>query len=286
MTSLLIWAGIITLASLAGVGFSIGPAHLWMKKNMSYLTPFAAGVFLVTSFFLVREVFELASVPLAISSIVGGFLLFFVIQYLIPESHHHHDDACDSHDHTSAIKILIGDTFHNIGDGIILVPAFFISTELGIITAVSILIHELLQSISQYFVIRHAGYSHGRTLAYNFITALTIFVGVGIGLVLTHTETLQAIILGISAGAFLQIVFHDLVPHGHGHDKKLVAKQILAFILGIASIVVINILLPHEHEHKEDIEHANENVFDFTPSQEVDAGAIQESEQSSQTPLQ
>lgn len=247
---------IIILGSLAGFLFKMGPLRRWTEKNMSFLTSLAAGVFLVTAFFLIREVFELATPTIAIASVVGGFVLFLIIQHSIPESHHHHDEeGCDSHDRRSAYKILLGDALHNIGDGLILVPAFLVSTELGALTAVSIVVHELVQEVSEYFVLRQSGYTSHQALLRNFLVALTILIGVGLGFLIVQSQLLQAMFLGVSAGAFLQIVFHDLIPSHKHLQRHDIAKHIGAFMVGIVMIAVVNYFAPHTHAHEDGHNH-------------------------------
>jgi zinc and cadmium transporter len=244
-------AGIV-LASLSGLVFASTALAGWLNKRLSLLTSLAAGVFLITSVFLIREVFELTSGLVAAISILGGLVLFTLLQYLIPESHHHHDDAhCDKHDRRSAIKIMLGDAFHNVGDGLIIVPAFMIDVSLGIVTAVSIFIHEFVQELSEYVVLRQAGYSHRQALGRNALVALTIFVGVGLGFLLSRTATLQGIVLGVSAGAFLQIVFSDLLSHGNNHTPKKIVEHVLLFVIGALLIIFVQQMVPHAHVHGE-----------------------------------
>src|SRR5690606_11695982 len=109
--------------------------------------------------------------------------------------------------------ILTGDTIHNIADGLVLVSAFSVSNEFGFFVTISILIHEIIQEISEYFVLRDSGFSRKKALSFNFLSSLSIFIGIFIGYVLIQNEIIQAVLLGFSAGIFLHIVFHDLLPY-------------------------------------------------------------------------
>jgi zinc transporter ZupT len=194
-----------------------------------------------------RESIEIIGTLKGVLTIAGGFILFMIIQKTLPESHHHHDtEHCEhGHDRRGAMKVLLGDMLHNIGDGIILVPAFFVSTELGFITAGSIFIHEIVQEISEFIILRQGGYSLGQALLNNFLIALTLFIGIGISILFLHTQTLQAVLLGISAGAFFHIFIHDLLP-GHFHLRgKNLWQHIGMGAIGISVIVLIHLLVPH-----------------------------------------
>ena len=72
------------------------------------------------------------------------------------------------HDHgRSGLLILVGDTFHNFVDGILIAAAFLESTELGIVTALAIIAHEIPQEVGDYLILLHSGYSRARALAFN-----------------------------------------------------------------------------------------------------------------------
>lgn len=243
----------IALVSFAGLLFISTNAKDWLFKHINLLVTFAAGVFLMSAFNLAAEAFELMDHGLALTSIAAGFIILWIIQSLIPETHHHHDTDCASCEQKphKGVKILIGDAIHNIGDGILLVPTFLISFELGLILAVSIFIHEFIQEISEFFVLKQAGFSTKKALFWNFISALTIVLGVCIGVFLAQSITLQAILIGISAGMFLHIVFHDLLPYQVFKQKNVpqTTKHIIVFILGTLLIMFIGLFTPHSHEH-------------------------------------
>lgn len=263
----------IALLSFAGALLAFKKINTWFSQNIKLLVTFAAGVFIMTSFGLISETFEFLSKNTAVLSIVGGFLGMLILHKILPETHHHHDSECSTCiPQKSGKKLLIGDMIHNIADGIVLVAAFSVSKEVGILATVSIGIHEFIQEISEYIVLRNSGYSNKKTLILNFISSLSIFIGVFIGLVLTQDTRFQAILLGISAGAFLHIVFHDLIPYNS--MRKLHKKQswsyIGVFFLGIGLMTVVGFSMPHTHSHGEaeihehdsdTISHTYENEF-------------------------
>jgi zinc and cadmium transporter len=256
--NVIVFALIIALASFAGVLFVSKTLKEWLFKNMPYLVTFAAGTFLMTALGMATEAMEILSQWAVWVSIAGGFIFLWLLHMILPEVHHHHDKDC-SHCRPSnkGIKILVGDGIHNIADGIVLVAAFSASTYLGIVAAISIFIHEFIQEISEYFVLRSSGYTHIRALLLNFFSALTIFIGVGIGFLLAHNHTIEGILLGIAAGAFLHVVAHDLIPyHQLSRIKhKKAWKHIIMFLLGFGIILFVGYFAPHAHDHEEDHTH-------------------------------
>ncbi|SFV55786.1 Zinc transporter, ZIP family [hydrothermal vent metagenome] len=228
----------------------------FLDKNIHYLISFSAGVFLVVSGSLVVESWHLLeSLTQTILFIVIGFVISWLIVYLLPEIHHHHDECCVKNKH-KVIKIIIGSSIHNIADGLVLVSAFSISNNVGLVLGFSILVHELLQETSKFFILHESGYSVKKAITINFLTSLTIFIGVGLGFLLNHIEQAQGIILALSSGFFLNIVLSDLLPHNYEENRQILVKKIGVLLLGLIIMFSVLFLFSHSHNHKE---HHNEN---------------------------
>ncbi len=252
---ILLAAGVITVASLVGVLCTANVAREFLSSRLSFLVSFSAGVFLVTSGALALEVFEIYEGALwhGIGLILVGYGLAWFVEKMLPESHHHHDpDAYDGHSHNKAgaRKLLIGDAIHNIGDGIILVPAFLVSPAIGLAVTTSIFIHETLQEISEFFVLKQAGYSTRRALALNFLTASTIFIGVGLSYAALATEELEGLLLAVAAGFFIHVVVHDLLPRPHQHETtQRFLQHVLLVAVGLILMAGIASALSESHAH-------------------------------------
>jgi len=195
---------------------------------------------------------------------VGIWFLFKII----PEFHSHEESHSHSskdgndnivgHEHKlDSRKIIFSDGIHNIGDGILLAAAFTISSAFGILTAFSILIHELIQEISEFFILRKSGFSIKKALKINFLTSSTILIGsVGGFLLLEYFELLEVPLLGIAGGAFLVVVLQDLIPHSvkDSISNKHHFKHIFWFIVGAVLMFTVNSQLTHEHgENHEEV---------------------------------
>lgn len=243
----------IMLASL------IGAISVWkrlgsvIEKNLHYLVSFSAGVFIIIAYELAQESIEhFPSVINGMAWIALGAILSLIIFKLLPDFHHHHDNELVDHSHSKidARRVIISDGIHNIGDGILLVASFSISTALGFATTLSVFIHEIIQEISEFFVLKQAGLTTKKTLIINFITSSTILIGaIGGFFLLEKFERIEAPLLGITAGAFLVVVFHDLIPHSISSiiSKSHIFKHIGWFILGILIISIANLVIPDLH---------------------------------------
>jgi len=240
---------VIIFVSLIGVIFAWKKLEHWVEKNLHHLVSFSAGVFLIVAINVGVEAFELSySITIIILSITLGILLMYLISKLFPEGHHHHHkNETEPHTRVGAEKMLLGDAIHNIADGILLVPAFAIDLRLGIITTIGILIHELVQEISEFFVLKEAGYSNKQALWKNFIISTTILIGVLIGYFLSSIEILIGPLLGLASGSFLYIVFVDLIPQSitYSKEERAYFQYAIWAILGIIIILAINYLSNH-----------------------------------------
>jgi zinc transporter ZupT len=244
-------------------------AARFLEQKLSLLVAFSTGVFLVVTVLLALEVFHIIhSYTEAIAFILLGYVLAAAMQFLLPESHHHHDEACIKKG--SAKRIIVGDAVHNIADGIILVPAFLVSTGLGVTVAVSIFIHEALQEISEFFVLRKAGYSVKKALSINFAVSSTILLGAGIAWFSLATATIEGALLAISSGFFLHVLIHDLLPHTKESGKDF-KTAVLLMILGAITMFGINVALGETHTHGED-EHGAEHHDEAGHSEEEHHG--------------
>jgi zinc and cadmium transporter len=246
------------LASLAGVISIWNRVGKIIECNLRFLVSFSAGVFLVVAYSLGKEAVEHAeTIGGGLMWILIGAVVIWLIFKIMPGFHHHHDEHEEDHAHSrvDARRILASDAIHNIGDGILLAAAFAINTSLGIVTAISIFVHELVQEVSEFFVLRQAGFSTKKSLALNFSISATILIGsLGGFLLLESFEALEVPLLGFAAGSFLIVVLHDLIPHSVRTSKTQTnyTKHAFWFLLGIILMIGINVFMPHSEAHEED----------------------------------
>ncbi len=251
-------AVIIMLVSLSGLVLFIGNVSHWSKKHMKRLVSFSAGVFLLVAINLAQETFHLApSATYAVLFILSGALIVYLLSFLLPDSHaHHHGEDDHDHDKSGARRLLIGDAIHNVADGILLAPTFLIDMRLGIATTIGIIIHEFIQEVSEFVVLKDAGYTTKQALVRNFATASTVLIGAVGGYFLTSSNTITAVLLGIAAGIFFYAVFVDLFPSTLDRKKpKASAQMLLWAVLGIVLIMGVNAVAGHEDAHNHDHGH-------------------------------
>ncbi|MSU73782.1 ZIP family metal transporter [Candidatus Kaiserbacteria bacterium] len=251
MLEILTASFLVMLASLSGKVLTWRQAGPFIERNLHFFVSFAAGVLLVVTYNLSSEIVEHAgSLAAGIPWIIVGSLIVFVAFRFLPDFHHHHDVEAKDHTHSSidANRILLSDGIHNIGDGVVIAASFAASPLLGIASTASILLHEVLQEISEFFVLRQAGLSVRKALTYNFLVSATILIGAVGGYFLLGTfQSLEVPLLGLAAGSYLIVVFHDLIPHSFSaiSERGHYFKHILFFVVGVLLMGLLIAFLPH-----------------------------------------
>ncbi|MEN9921603.1 MAG: hypothetical protein RLZZ517_581 [Candidatus Parcubacteria bacterium] len=246
---LYITVGLIMLASLSGLIFSINKNFGdWFYKNSKFIIAFSSGIFAVVTYDMISESMEMSlSVWVTLGAVVFGFLLLQIIEKLFPELHHHEDEH--AHCHHTRRKVLLGDAFHNVGDGILLALAFSADSKVGLVAAFGIFIHEFVQELGKFSILKHSGLSTKKALILNFLVSTTIIIGVALGMYTTNIQAIAGILAGLAAGVFMHLIFVDLIPHSFMHSKKDKKYFVYLFLIiaGIFTILAINQFAGEEH---------------------------------------
>lgn len=220
-----------------------------VERNMHFLVSFAAGVLLVVAYNLSSEIVEhTGSLSTGIPWIALGAVVVLVAFRYLPQFHHHHDRDGHTHSKIDANRILVSDAIHNIGDGAVIAVSFVASPIIGIATTLSIAIHETLQEVSEFFVLREAGLSVRRALILNFAASSAILIGVVAAYFLLESfEIAEIPLLGVAVGSYLVVVFNDLIPHslGSAYETSHYIRHIAFFLTGLALMSSIAFIMPH-----------------------------------------
>jgi zinc and cadmium transporter len=172
-------------------------------------------------------------------TLLGGVLLFFVLEKLVLWRHCHTHD-CEVHDGT-VLPILVGDAFHNFVDGAVIAAAVMTSVPLGITTAVAVAAHEIPQEVGDFAILLHAGYSKGKALLLNVLSAGASAVGaVAAYFAFDFVPRIIPYILVLAAASFLYVAMADLIPGLHrGRTDAGSLRQILLIVAGVVTMLFI-----------------------------------------------
>jgi zinc and cadmium transporter len=157
-----------------------------------------------------------------------------------PQAHiHSHDDG------RSATMILIGDTFHNFVDGVLIASAFMVDIKVGIVTALAIIAHEIPQEVGDFLILLHSGYSKQKALWFNLGSSLATLLGAVLAYYFLQQAT-GAIpyILGLAAASLLYVAVADLIPSLHKRTELNATISQLSLIgLGVATVWLVGVWL-------------------------------------------
>jgi zinc and cadmium transporter len=152
----------------------------------------------------------------------------------VVKSAHNH-----AHDHgRSGMMVMIGDTFHNFVDGILIASAFMVDVKVGIVTAVAIIAHEIPQEVGDFLILLHSGYSKKQAFAFNLVSSFATVVGGTIAyFALQHVQGWIPTILGLASSSMLYVAVADLIPSLHKRTElRATLSQLSLIACGVASI--------------------------------------------------
>jgi zinc and cadmium transporter len=249
---------IITFSLLGSVGALTGAGAILAFPRLhdrlkTPLLSYAVGTLLGATFLgLIPSAIEQSSVHRALATLLAGFVGFFILEKVIRIPHSHAHTAGEEHigEHLRHVQpaaplMLIGDAFHNFVDGILIATTFGVSVELGILTALAVVAHEIPQEIGDFVILLESGMSRMKAYWLNFLSALATVLGA----LLTYwfrplIEPLTPAFLSLAASSFLYIATVDLAPVLHHHTGvRNGIRQTLGLLMGIGTIFIFHRLL-------------------------------------------
>ncbi len=250
----------IILASLLGGALSVIAAALFALNTrpqyLGGLVSYAIGALLGAVFLdILPEAIHLTSNVVAVfGTVLLGILLFFTLEKVLIWRHCHHEH-CEAHepleqtmhDHgRSGAMVIVGDTFHNFIDGIIIAAAFLADVHLGIVTALAITAHEIPQEIGDFAVLLHSGYSKLRTFQLNLLASCATLVGGVLSyFALQGMQSVVPYLLAMAAASMLYIAVADLIPGLHKRTlMRDTVQQVVLILLGVGTIALFTVIAP------------------------------------------
>jgi len=209
-------------------------------RMIPWLVSYAVGALLGVSMLrLLPTTLDQLPSTIVFATLLCGILLFFVLEKLVLWRHCHIHD-CEVHD-GSVLPVLVGDAFHNFVDGAVIAAAVMTSVPLGISTAVAVAAHEIPQEVGDFAILLHGGYSRGKALMLNVLSAGASAVGaIAAFLAFDLVPRTLAYFLALAAASFLYVAMADLIPGLHrGRTDAGSMRQILLIGAGVATMLVL-----------------------------------------------
>jgi len=233
---------VVSLISFVGVIF-IGLKESLLRRIVMTLVGFASGTLLGGAFFdLLPEAVDMINPPITIFYfVILGIIVFFCIEKFL-YWRHCHEEECQVH--TFAYISLVGDGVHNFIDGMIIAATFVRGFELGFITTLAVISHEIPQEIGDFGVLIYSGLGKRKALTYNFISALTAILGAIVTYYVVYLRNNYTLLVPFAAGGFIYIAATDLMPelHKKSHAGESII-QLLSILFGLGLMAYLTSLI-------------------------------------------
>ena len=228
---------VISIGALVST-FLGGIFALRFKDKLHLILGFSAGAVIGVAFFdLLPEAISLGSktfdVPFITSITALGFIVYTILdRFVFFHSHGTHEHESEQHDLNKRGVLGAGSlSIHSFLDGIAIGLAFQVSSMVGIIVAIAVLVHDFSDGINTVnMILKNSG---TRTQAFKWLLADAVapVLGVTSTLFFSVSESTLGIILAVFAGFFLYIGASDLLPESH-HNHPTVWTTV-ATVLGV-----------------------------------------------------
>lgn len=136
---------------------------------------------------------------------------------------------------------LAADFSHNFTDGLAIGASYLAGRSVGLITTVTILLHEVPHEIGDFAILVQSGYPKRKAMALQLVTAVGAICGTLCGLLAEGVgSSAIAWILPFTAGGFIYIATVSVIPDLL-QDTSLFKSflEILAMLVGIGMMVII-----------------------------------------------
>jgi solute carrier family 39 (zinc transporter), member 7 len=138
---------------------------------------------------------------------------------------------------------LAADFTHNFTDGLAIGASYLAGNSVGIVTTITILLHEVPHEIGDFAILVKSGCSKKKAMLLQLSTALGALAGNVLALLGT-SENSSPWILPFTAGGFIYIATVSVIPELLESTTKLgqSLKEIFALLLGVGMMVVITLI--------------------------------------------
>lgn len=153
--------------------------------------------------------------------------------------------ADDEHTEVDSISVsgylnLAADFTHNFTDGLAIGASYLAGNNIGLITTITILLHEVPHEIGDFAILIKSGCSKRKAMALQLVTAVGALSGTFIALLGSSGEAAPWV-LPFTAGGFIYIATVSVLPELLEESTKLYQslKEIAALLAGVGLMVII-----------------------------------------------
>lgn len=228
-------------------------AYALLSRFTQHLLSLAAGALLATAFMrLLPEAFEQSAVAgisaqVLFAVLLMGLIFFFLLDKaeLWHHGHEHghiHSETTHDHHHTGGSwAVLLGDSVHAFGDGILIAAAFVADTRLGVAAALAVMAHEVPHHVGDLVVLRQSlGNAKAALIKLSLSGSVTALGGLIGYLLVGALEEYLPLFLVVAASSFIYVALADLIPQLQKRlSPRQTAAQVAWLFAGIALVVAL-----------------------------------------------
>ncbi|MFO8164503.1 MAG: ZIP family metal transporter [Desulfatiglandales bacterium] len=228
-SSIILYSAIAGLSTMVGITLVI-VGEAWVLRYSHYVNSFAAGLILGVAFFhLFPESLELSGNALLF--IFLGFLVFYLLEnvMVLHSGSEIHFSEKKNPRHAKGLVMFSGLFFHSLIDGVIIGVGFEIDPNLGLLTSLGIISHELPEGVTTFSLLVT---SIPRKTALKMAVAVALATPLGALLSLAFigslSESAVGLLLAMAGGSFLYVGASDLIPETH--EEKGITNAAFLFL--------------------------------------------------------
>ncbi|XP_050088752.1 protein catecholamines up [Anopheles aquasalis] len=130
---------------------------------------------------------------------------------------------------------LAADFTHNFTDGLAIGASYLAGNSIGIVTTVTILLHEVPHEIGDFAILIKSGCSKKKAMLLQLTTAVGALAGTVLALLGSGSEAAESWVLPFTAGGFIYIATVSVIPELLEESTKLwqSLKEITALLAGV-----------------------------------------------------
>ena len=177
---------------------------------------------------------------LSFSGFITGTLLFFLLDFILPQIH-------IVEGRKSLLRlgtlITIGIAIHDLPEGFGIGMGYGVSESLGITLALAIILHNIPEGVAIAIPFHFSGMNKLRTVLISFAAGLSTVVGALIAFFLrgSVSEAYMYSGLAFAAGAMFYIAVNELIPEAHKYgNTRLTSLGVVAGVITVFALTLVS----------------------------------------------
>jgi len=205
------------------------------------LLSLATGALLSTAFtHLLPEAFESKASPQGLFATLLVGLVFF---FLLSKVELSHDEQSHSYPHLhqrSGWSLLIGDSVHGFGDGVLIASTLAVDIRLGIMAALSVFAHEVPHHMGDLVVLRQGRHPRSALLKVFTAGAMTTLGGVAGYVLVDQLQNWHPFFVTVAGSSFIYVALSNLIPQlRQRRTSKETTTQMVWLVLGVIVVALV-----------------------------------------------